>query len=100
LLRVTARKDQGFMSVHSIVEMYAALTRLPVQPRIHPVEAARVIQDNILPHFEAMPVGRKDYIEALRVIGYGGCPVQRLGEDPAFRLSRQSLPPPENLALP
>ena len=72
LRRVTGRKDQGFMSVHSIAEMYAALTRLPVQPRIHPAEAARIITDNILPHFEAVPIGKKDYVEALRVVGNGG----------------------------
>jgi len=72
LRRVTGRKDQGFMSVHSIVEMYAALTRLPVQPRIHPAEAARIITDNILPHFEAVPIGKKDYVEALKLVGNGG----------------------------
>jgi predicted nucleic acid-binding protein len=59
LLRVTAGKDKGFMSVHSIAEMYAALTRLPVQPRIHPAEAARIITDNVMPHFEMVPVGKK-----------------------------------------
>jgi predicted nucleic acid-binding protein len=62
------------MSVHSIAEMYAALTRLPVQPRIHPAEAARIITDNILPHFETVLLGKKDYTEALRVIGDGGWP--------------------------
>ena len=41
LQRVATRQDQGFMSVHSSAETYAALTRLPVQPRIHPTEAAR-----------------------------------------------------------
>ena len=60
------------MSAHSIAEVYAALTRLPVQPRIHPVEAVRIITDNILPHFEAVTVGKKDYVEALRVVGNGG----------------------------
>jgi predicted nucleic acid-binding protein len=60
------------MSVHSIAEVYAALTRLPVQPRIHSVEAVRIITDNILPHFETVPVGKKDYVEALRVVGNGG----------------------------
>ena len=35
------------MCQHSIAEVYAALTRLPVQPRIHPVEAARILTENI-----------------------------------------------------
>lgn len=72
LRRVTGRKDRGFMSVHSIAEMYAALTRLPVQPRIHPTEAVRIITDNIMPHFEAVPIGKKDYVEALKLVGNGG----------------------------
>ncbi len=69
---VVAGKDKGFMSAHSIAKVYAALTRLPVQPRIHPAEAVRIITDNIVPHFEAVPIGKKDYLEALRVIGNGG----------------------------
>ncbi|MBV8055218.1 MAG: PIN domain-containing protein [Deltaproteobacteria bacterium] len=72
LRRVTARKDRGFMSVHSIAELYAVLTRLPVQPRIHPAEAARIINDHILPHFETVSVGKKDYTEALKLVGDGG----------------------------
>jgi hypothetical protein len=77
LRRVTARRDQGYMSVHSIADMYAALTRLPVQPRIHPAEAVRIISDNILPHFETVPVGKKDYTEALRLVGDGDGAAQR-----------------------
>jgi predicted nucleic acid-binding protein len=72
LRRVTAGRDMGFMSVHSIAEMYAALTRLPVQPRIHPAEAMRIITDNILPHFEMVPIAKKDYTEALKLVGDGG----------------------------
>lgn len=60
------------MSIHSIAEIYAALTRLPVQPRIHPAEAERIIMDNILPHFEAVPVGKEDYTDALRLVADGG----------------------------
>lgn len=60
------------MSIDSIAEVYAALTRLPVRPRIQPAEAARIITDNILPHFETVPVGKKDYIAALRLVGDGG----------------------------
>ena len=72
LRRVAAGKDKGFMSVHSIAEVYAALTRLPVQPRIHPAEAARIVTGNLLPHFEMVPIGKKDYTEALRLVGDGG----------------------------
>lgn len=72
LLRVAAGQDKGFISVHSIAELYAALTRLPVQPRIHPVEAARIITDNILPHFEVVSLGKENYLEALNTMASGG----------------------------
>jgi predicted nucleic acid-binding protein len=72
LQRVTASKDDGFMSTHSIAETYAALTRLPVQPRIHPAEAARIITDNIVRHIQMVPVGKKDYLYALKSVAEGG----------------------------
>jgi predicted nucleic acid-binding protein len=37
-----------------------------------PTEAARIITDNVLPHFEMVPIARKDYTEALRLVGDGG----------------------------
>jgi hypothetical protein len=59
------------MGRHSIAEVFAALTRLPVQPRIHPVEAARIVTDNILPHFEVESLGKEDYLEALNTMASG-----------------------------
>jgi predicted nucleic acid-binding protein len=72
LRRVVKGLDKGFMGAHSIAEVFAALTRLPVQPRIQPVEAARIITDNILPHFEAVPLRKQDYLEALNTMAGGG----------------------------
>ena len=72
LLRVAAGQDKGFMGQHSIAEMFATLTRLPVQPRIHPVEAARIVTENILPHFELVPLGKEDYLEAMNIMASGG----------------------------
>lgn len=70
--RVVAGKDKGSISAHSIAEIYAALTRLPVQPRIHAMEAARIITENILPNFEVVPARKQDYVEALAVTAKGG----------------------------
>lgn len=71
-MRVASGRDKGFMGSHSIAEVYAALTRLPVRPRIHPVEAARIVTDNIVPHFEIVSLGKKDYLEALNTMASGG----------------------------
>lgn len=72
LLRIAAGQDKGFIGQHSIAEVFAALTRLPVQPRIHPVEAARIVTGNILPHFEVVPIGKEDYLEAMNMMASGG----------------------------
>jgi predicted nucleic acid-binding protein len=72
LLRVATGQDQGFMGQHSIAEVFAALTRLPVQPRIHPVEAARIVTENILPHFEVVPPSKEDYLEAMNAMTTAG----------------------------
>lgn len=72
LQRVATGKDTGFISAHSIAELYSALTRIPVQPRIHPTEAARIIDENILPHFDIVPIHKRDYVEAMAVTAKGG----------------------------
>lgn len=65
LRRVARREDQGFIGLHSIAETYAALTRLPVQPRIHPSEAGRIIRENIVRHSTIVPAGEAEYLQAL-----------------------------------
>ncbi len=72
--RVAAGEDKGYVSQHSIAEVYSALTRMPVVPRIHPLEAARMIRDNILQNFETIPVEREDYLEALAIVSNAGWP--------------------------
>ena len=72
LLRVAAGTDEGFISQHSMAEVFAALTRLPVQPRIHPVDAARIVTENILPHFKVASLGKEDYLEAMNTTARGG----------------------------
>jgi predicted nucleic acid-binding protein len=74
MLRVVAGRDRGFISAHSIAEVYAALTRLPVRPRMHPAEAARILTGNILPHFQLVPLAEADYLEALEIVAAGGWP--------------------------
>ena len=68
LRRVAAGQDKGYVGMHSIAETFAALTRLPVQPRIHPSEAARIVRDNVIKHCTLVPAGRAEYLEALTVM--------------------------------
>ena len=72
LKRVHGGMDKAYMSQHSIAEVFAVLTRLPVHPRISPADAARVISENILPHFDVVPLRKQDYQIALRTMENGG----------------------------
>jgi hypothetical protein len=45
---------------------------LPAQPRIHPVEVARIVTENILSHFEVVSLGKEDYLEVLNTMANGG----------------------------
>jgi predicted nucleic acid-binding protein len=72
--RVIAGKDKGFVSQHSLAELYAALTRLPVLPRIHPLEAVRMIRENVLQHFQLVPLVKEDYLEVLAMVSGAGWP--------------------------
>lgn len=70
--RVVAGKDTGFISSHSIAEVYAVLTRLPLQPRIHSSEAARLVQENFLDHFSTVLLAKDDYTEAIKEMAQAG----------------------------
>ena len=72
LHRVIAGTDEGFISNHSIAETYAVLTRLPVVPRIHPSEAARIVRETVLQHMESVALAKRDYLEALAAVQQGG----------------------------
>lgn len=72
LVRVVRGEDQGLISAHSIAETYAALTRLPVWPRIQPMEADRILSENILPYFEVLRLETRDYRAALSALAAGG----------------------------
>jgi predicted nucleic acid-binding protein len=61
LQRVRARKDTGVIAAHSIAEVYAILTRLPLQPRISPRLAQHLIQQNMLDICEIIALTASEY---------------------------------------
>jgi predicted nucleic acid-binding protein len=66
LQRVVAGRDRGHISAHSIAECFAVLTRLPIRPRIHPSDAARIINEGLLPHLQVAPLTPTHYAQALQ----------------------------------
>jgi predicted nucleic acid-binding protein len=56
----------GYISTHGLAEFYSVLTRAPFSPRVHPAEAGRFLDDNILPYFELIALSADDYKAVLR----------------------------------
>ena len=61
LKRVKVRRDTGMISAHTLAELYAILTALPIQPRISPELAKRLIHDNVLTTCQVIPLTQDDY---------------------------------------
>ncbi len=57
---------QGFISTHGLAEYYAVITRAPFTPRVHPSEAARFIEENVLPYFGLLAISVDDYKAVLK----------------------------------
>jgi predicted nucleic acid-binding protein len=63
--RIKVRADIGVVAAHSLAEVYAILTRLPVQPRIGPPVAQRLIKQNITDVCEIVALTEGEYQELI-----------------------------------
>lgn len=54
LSRCVSRETRTFVAAHTLTELYAVLTSLPLRPRISPVIAARLIEENIGKHAQLL----------------------------------------------
>jgi predicted nucleic acid-binding protein len=59
----------GFVSAHSIAELYSILTTLPVQPHIPPDVARRLIHQNVIASCDVVPLSDKDYAVVIDHLG-------------------------------
>lgn len=66
LRKVHRDEIEGWISTHSLAEFYAVLTRAPLTPPVYPSEAWQILERNVFPHFEVMPLSRDEYRETLR----------------------------------
>jgi predicted nucleic acid-binding protein len=72
---VRAVKDKalhGCISTHGLAEFYSVITRAPFNPRVHPAEVGRFLDDNIIPYFELIAFTAQDYKAVLRSCTAGG----------------------------
>jgi predicted nucleic acid-binding protein len=63
--RVTSGADKGIVASHSIAELYAILTTLPVQPLISASDAEQLIQKNVAEKFEIVSLSSEDYLQVV-----------------------------------
>src|SRR3984885_9706524 len=59
------RRHRGFLSAHSLTEIYSVLTRTPFRPPLYPSEAWQIIEQMILPHMELVTLTAKEYKEVV-----------------------------------
>lgn len=75
LTSIASRNEVGFISTHSLPELFSALTSVPVVPRILPSEARAIITTNIQKHFQLVAVTPAMYERAMEICvgrGLGG----------------------------
>ena len=68
LQQVKAAKttDSFFISNHTLAELYAILTTLPVKPKISPLTARRLIHDNIENSARIISLSSSDYRDTVK----------------------------------
>lgn len=65
LQRVQQKTEVGVVAAHSLAELYAVLTRLPVQPRIPALLAVQLIRRNVLATCQVVALSENDYVAIL-----------------------------------
>jgi predicted nucleic acid-binding protein len=70
--RVQSGKDEGFVSAHSLAELYAVLTKAPVPFRHTPEQALLSIEENVVKHFKVAGLTGNDYTTLLREAALAG----------------------------
>jgi predicted nucleic acid-binding protein len=63
--RVVSGTDKGLVAAHSLADLYAILTTLPVQPAISALDAQQLIQKNIAEKLEIVPLSPQDYVQVV-----------------------------------
>lgn len=89
LEQVRAGEHEGCISQHTLAEFYAVLTAAPVTPRVHPAEALRILEDNLLPYFQVIPMDPADYVEVVREMAAFGWRSGRIYDALHMRCARK-----------
>ena len=67
ILAVRDGLHEGALCSHSLAEFYATMTAMPLKPQLSPSETRQTI-DELLTHFEVVPLLEADYLAALDLV--------------------------------
>ncbi|MBT5705924.1 MAG: hypothetical protein HOI66_06325 [Verrucomicrobia bacterium] len=59
------------MTTHGVAELFATLTALPLKPKLTPNQVHEMIQCTVIKKFQIIPLGAKEYEEALNLVVLG-----------------------------
>ncbi len=66
LTKAKSKSNEALISSHTIAEVYAVLSTLPVSPRISPGLAWRLIHESIEPRVTVVPLSTSDYFATIK----------------------------------
>jgi predicted nucleic acid-binding protein len=72
LEELVTRRHHGYISAHTLTELYAVLTRTPFKPAIYPNEAWQIIEQMVLPHLELVTLTPRECREVIRDCAMAG----------------------------
>ena len=72
LQRAVRGEFQWVVAAHTVAELYAVLTVLPISPRITPADARRMIRENIERHATIVALSPREYWDVIRQLSEAG----------------------------
>ena len=73
--RATANEFELIVASHTIAELYAVLSTLPIKPRITPLIARKLINENIEPNSKIISLTPGEYKSVIKLISELGLAV-------------------------
>jgi predicted nucleic acid-binding protein len=59
-------KHHGYLSTHSLTEIYSVLTRTPFRPAVRPTDALKAIEDQVLSCMTLVSLDDTEYVQIVR----------------------------------
>jgi predicted nucleic acid-binding protein len=72
LVRAKSKEIDMAVAAHTLAELYAVLTTLPVIPRITPGAARRLIHENVETTAKIVSLSSQDYVSAIKNLSDSG----------------------------